>query len=586
MTRLWNDPAEFAEEMADGFALAHSRYVRRVFGGVIRSTRAQEPTVSLVIGRGAGHYPAFGGLVGPGIAHGAAMGTGFASPSTSQVEMIARTVSQGEGVLLSYGNYAGDVLNFTAAQERLRADGIDCRTVVVTDDIFSADAQEKAKRRGIAGDLVVFKVAGAAAAAGYDLDGVERVAQLANERTRSMGVAFSGCILPGANAPLFTVPEGRMAIGMGIHGEPGVDEVNIPTADELAELFVERLLGEVPAGVTVYGAKVVPILNGLGSVKYEELYVVYRRVAALLVETGLEVHDPQVGEFCTSFDMAGASLTLIWLDEELKTLWDAPADTPAFRMGSTNASALIEVLVDVDEDATSDVPESSDASRVVAHSVVAALRLIRDVIAENVGELGRLDSIAGDGDHGIGMQRGSVAAVGAAEAAMESGAGAGTTLAHAADAWSNRAGGTSGALWAAMLRAVGRVWGDTAPLTRQDVADGVASASQAVRDYGKAELGDKTMVDALVPFASALNERVHRGDDLSTAWREASIVAHDAARATSDLIPLKGRARTHGRKAVGAPDPGAVSFALIVRAMQSAFDVDQPSGSANAATRL
>lgn len=566
MTRLWNDPAAFADEMVNGFVRANGRWVRAVKGGVSRSTRSDKPEVALVIGGGSGHYPTFAGLVGPGIAHGAAMGNLFASPSARQVESVVRASEQGKGVLLSYGNYAGDVLHFDAAQETARADGIDCRTVAVTDDIFSAAPDEKHKRRGIAGDLTVFKIAGAAAASGYDLDGVERVAVLANERTRSMGVAFTGCTLPGANAPLFSVPAGRMAIGLGIHGEPGIDETDIPSADGLAELFVERLLAdvEVPDGVTSHGARVVPILNGLGSVKSEELYVVFARIAELLEIAGITVVDPQVGEFCTSFDMAGVSLSLLWLNDELESLWVAPADTPAFRTGAVNNESLEYIDVSAQDDPKESIPLASDDSRRAAARVSDALSAVRDVIDENADELGRLDAIAGDGDHGIGMKRGSIAASAAAVAALGQRAGAQTVLTHAGDAWSNRAGGTSGALWGVILRAFGDTLGDTKAVSSASVATAVSAAKKAVMDYGKAAVGDKTMVDALVPFADTLAERVSAGDSFSAAVGTASAVAAVAANQTKDLMPRMGRARAHGEKALGVPDPGAVSFALIV----------------------
>src|SRR5690606_20654243 len=200
-------------------------------------------------------------------------------------------------------------------------------------DISSAPASEKHKRRGVAGDLVVFKVAGAAAEAGLDLDAVEAAALHANDRTRTLGVGFGGCTLPGAAEPLFTVPEGRMAIGLGIHGEPGIEEIDMPSAADLGRIFIEKLLDEIPDGVRLPGARVVPILNGLGTVKYEELFVVYRTVHALLEQAGAVVVAPEVGEFCTSFDMAGASLTLLWLDDDLERLWLAPCDTPAYRKG-------------------------------------------------------------------------------------------------------------------------------------------------------------------------------------------------------------------------------------------------------------
>lgn len=405
MTRLYNDPDNFAADSAAGFVAASARWVRPVAGGVVRSTRGAQPTVSVVIGGGSGHYPAFAGLVGPGIAHGAVMGNIFASPSAHQVQAVATAAHEGRGVLLSYGNYAGDVLHFGQAQERLRRAGIDCRTVTVTDDISSAPPEERDKRRGIAGDLVVFKIAGAAAEEGFGLDDIERLAVLANDRTRSLGIALGGCTLPGADQPLFTVPEGRMAVGLGIHGEPGIDETAVPTADGLAELFVFSLLAEVPEGIDPSAARVVPILNGLGGVKYEELYVVYGRVSRLLTEAGITIVSPEVGEFCTSFDMVGASLTLLWLNDELEALWLAACDTSAFRRGTVAERTPTTAHDLVVEDAV--VPPASTASQESAAKIVAALEAVAEMLDEAAEELGRIDRIAGDGDHGIGMQRGA-----------------------------------------------------------------------------------------------------------------------------------------------------------------------------------
>ncbi|WP_353710372.1 dihydroxyacetone kinase family protein [Arthrobacter sp. K5] len=570
MTRLFNEPAAFADEMIEGFVASHGRWVRRVSGGVARSTKSTPDTVALVIGGGSGHYPAFAGLVGQGLAHGAAMGNLFASPSAQQVYSVAKVANNGAGVLLGYGNYAGDVLHFTQAQERLRREGIDCRSIAVTDDVSSAPLDERQKRRGIAGDLTVFKVAAAAAEAGYSMDRTVEIAERANDRTRSFGVAFTGCTLPGAENPLFTVPEGRMAVGMGIHGEPGIDETGVPTADELAELLVGKLLTEVPEGLQARGARVVPILNGLGSVKYEELFVVYRRVAQLLAEAGLEAVDPQVGELVTSFDMAGTSLTLFWLDEELETLWNAPADAPAFRRGAVTAAALDADDADL-ADPVAAIPDATDESRAAAVRVLAALGAAKDVIDANVEELGRIDAIAGDGDHGIGMERGVRAAVEAATGAVERGAGAATTLHLAADAWADRAGGTSGALWGMALRAVGDAVGDSTTPDAGAVATGVAGAAAAIMGFGKAKVGDKTLVDVLVPFRDALSAAVGSGQSLTDAWGAAATVAQQAAEETANLLPLMGRARPHAEKSLGTPDAGAVSMALIVRAIHNTF---------------
>ncbi|MFS0713921.1 dihydroxyacetone kinase family protein [Microbacterium sp. 2P01SA-2] len=567
MTRLWNDPADFADEMIEGFVAANARYVRRVSGGVVRTAPAPEGRVAVVVGGGSGHYPAFGGLVGSGLADGAAMGNLFASPSTQQIHSVARAAHSGGGVLFSYGNYAGDVLNFDAAQERLRREGIACESVAVTDDIASAAADEAHRRRGIAGDLTVFRSAAGAASAGYDLADVARVARLANDRTRSFGVAFSGCTLPGASAPLFSVPERRMAIGLGIHGEPGIDEAEVPTADGLAELLVSRLLAERPDGAD---GRVVPILNGLGSLKHEEMFVVYRRIARLLAETGLEVIDPHVGEYCTSFDMAGTSLTLFWLDDELAELWETPVDTPAYRRGSVAPDASARAARPEDSgtgEADSAIVPGDSESQSVARLIVEVVDAVASTVDTHIDELGRMDAIAGDGDHGIGMQRGSHAARTAAHETAADGAGAATTLTRAADAWSDRAGGTSGALWGVILTSVASALGDTGRPDAAAVANGVAAATRGVMSYGKAELGDKTMVDALVPFSAGLSRSVAAGTTLAEAWRTAASAATTAAAATAALLPRMGRARTHGQHSVGTPDPGAHSLALIATAI-------------------
>ena len=564
MTRLFNDPADFADEMIDGFVAANSARVRRVTGGVIRNTRSTPGSVAVVIGGGSGHYPAFGGLVGQGLAHGAAMGNLFASPSAQQVHSVATSANQGGGIFLTYGNYAGDVLHFTHAQDRLIEEGIDCRTVVVTDDIAAAPLAEKHKRRGIAGDLTVFKIAAAASEAGYTLDEVVRVATLANEHTRSLGVAFTGCTLPGADAPLFTIPEGRMGVGIGIHGEPGIDETDVPTAAGLAELFVSRLLAELPDGIeSAEGQRVTVLLNGLGSVKYEELFVVYSTVVKLLTEAGVTIVEPEVGELCTSFDMAGASLTLFWLDDELESLWAAPADAPAFRKGSVAPTEALDDSSIVDIATVAIVPGSAE-SQTAAATARAAIDAIAAVIDENAAELGRIDAVAGDGDHGIGMQRGSHAAAAAAAEALEAGAGAQTLLTRAGDAWADRAGGTSGALWGAALAALGAALGDQDAPTAASVAEGVTGAKTAILKFG-AVVGDKTMVDALVPFADTLSARVADGSPLVVAWQDAADATSAAAAATADLLPKMGRARPHAEKSLGTPDAGAHSLALIVQ---------------------
>ncbi|MHC2595205.1 dihydroxyacetone kinase family protein [Pantoea sp. X85] len=564
MTYLFNQPSAFAAELIEGFVAANADKVRQVTGGVVRSTRSQPNTVAVIVGGGSGHYPAFAGLVGQGLAHGAAMGNLFASPSAQQIYNVARAAHNGAGVLLMFGNYAGDVLHFGQACERLRAEGIACEVLAVTDDISSAGKDELEKRRGVAGDLCVFKAACAAAEAGHDLSQVLQLAQHANQRTRTFGVAFSGCSLPGASHPLFEVEKGRMALGLGIHGEPGIKETDMPSADELAEIFVERLLNELPADIPqAEGQRVAVILNGLGSVKYEELFVVYRRVAQLLEAANLQVVEPDVGEFVTSFNMAGASLTLMWLDDQLETLWRAPTNTPAYRKGSVLVAEPLSAAERI-ESTEEALPAATAESQESAKRVLQLLESVAEMLQRNAERLGDIDAVAGDGDHGIGMERGVLGAVEKAREVAARGAGAGSLLCRAADAWADKAGGTSGALWGVALTALGTALGDRQTPDAQRVATGVREAKEGIMHFGKARVGDKTMVDVLVPFSDSLNEAVAAGASLTDAWLKAAQVADKAAQDTAQLVPKMGRARPLAEKSVGTPDAGAISLALIV----------------------
>lgn len=565
MTYLLNSPSDFAAEAVRGLVAAHPDLLVAVPGGVARTTQTPPGQPALVIGGGSGHYPAFAGWIGPGMGHGAPCGKIFSSPSASEVYSVARNAENGGGVIMGFGNYAGDVLHFGLAAEKLRHEGIDVRIITVSDDIASNSADNHRDRRGVAGDLPVFKIAGAAIEAGANLDEAERVAWKANDATRSIGVAFDGCTLPGADEPLFHVEKGQMGVGLGIHGEPGIRDNPLGSAAEIADLLVDELFTEEPArGENGYDGRVAVILNGLGTVKYEELFVVYGRVAERLAEKDLTVVRPEVGEFVTSLDMAGLSLTVVFLDDELEKLWLAPVETPAYRRGA---------MPDVDraprsgiwDAAETEIPESSEDSRACAQRITAVLETFEAVCAENESELGRLDAVAGDGDHGQGMAFGSRGAAQAARTAVERGAGARTTLLVAGQAWADAAGGTSGALWGAALTSAGGTFSDTDGSSDQDVVDALAAGVDAILRLGGAKPGDKTMVDAAVPFRDALAEQFDA--DAGPAIVAAARVAREAADKTADITARLGRARVLGEKSKGTPDPGALSFSMLMHAL-------------------
>jgi dihydroxyacetone kinase len=567
MTRIYNDPSAFKEEVMEGVVTAYPRYVERVprAAGFVRRGGTRDGKVSLVIGGGSGHYPSYSGVTGYGFADGCVLGDVFTSPSTEQVYRIARAADGGAGVLLSFGNYAGDRLNFGAARERLLSEGIDTRIVYVTDDVASAPSDEADKRRGIAGTFTVYKIGGAAAERGADLDTVERVMRAANAATFSFGVAFAGCTLPGSREPLFRVAPGQTEFGLGIHGEPGIRTEPSMPARELAGALVSSVLEERPVGTS---GRAAVLLNGLGATKYEELFVLYGHAARLLSEAGVEPVLPEVGELVTSLDMAGCSLSITWLDEELEEYWTAPTDTPAFRRGSvpvepvTNARRRVADAAETAAEATA-ASELSVAAAAVARRCVAAMA---DVVVANQERLGQIDAVAGDGDHGLGMSRGLLAARDIADT-TDARAGVGTLLQRVGAEFGDKAGGTSGVLWGILLSAAGSCLGDSEPVDAQRVAVAARQGADALQRAGGAQLGDKTMLDALLPFVGDLEGQLAAGTSLAPAWEAAAATATTAADATAALKPRMGRARPLAERSIGTPDAGAISMALILTAV-------------------
>jgi dihydroxyacetone kinase len=324
--KLLNDPFDAVDEMVDGFVAAHGDVVRLAAPRVVARREPASSKVGLVIGGGSGHEPAFLGYVGEGLADAAPVGNVFAAPGADVCLDAIRAASSGRGVLLGYGNYAGDVLNFDLAAELAAAEGIETRTIRVTDDVASAPFGERARRRGIAGGVFVFKVAGAAAARGDDLAGVERLAGRADAACSSIGVALSPCEVPGAGRPTFELGATEIEIGMGIHGEPGIERGVLTTADEVAERMVAAILGDWRAA-GLEGGDIALLVNGLGATPYLDLYVMYRAARRLLGGAGCRVVRSLVGEYVTSLEMAGLSFSVLRLDDELLPLLDAPART-------------------------------------------------------------------------------------------------------------------------------------------------------------------------------------------------------------------------------------------------------------------
>ncbi|MEP7457278.1 dihydroxyacetone kinase subunit DhaK [Phyllobacterium sp. SB3] len=328
MKKFLNDPVDFVEEMLDGIYRAHPQltYVADDMHCMV-TAKPKSGKVGLATGGGSGHLPLFLGYVGEGMLDGAAVGGVFQSPSAQQVYEVTKHIDQGAGVVYIYGNYTGDIINFDMAAELADLDGIKVTQVVGNDDIASSIVGEEHKRRGVAGIFFVFKAAGAAAAEGFSLDEVTRIADKARLRTRTIGVALSSCVVPEIGHATFSIGPDEMEIGMGIHGEPGISRKKLAPADSVIDEMMERVFAEQSFSDK---DEVAVLVNGLGGTPKEELYILFRRVSQLLGERGVTAKHVWIGEFATAMEMAGASISILHLDEELDRLVGAPANTPFF----------------------------------------------------------------------------------------------------------------------------------------------------------------------------------------------------------------------------------------------------------------
>jgi dihydroxyacetone kinase-like protein len=323
--KILNDPFSYAEETLKGLTRAYPQYYRLAEGTTRVIVRADGPIkgkVGIVSGGGSGHLPIFTGYVGPGFLDAVACGDVFASPSADEMATAMRAANGGAGVLRLYGNYGGDVMNFDMAGEMVEFDDISSTTVLLADDVASAPLGEREKRRGVAGMVLTFKIAGAAADAGLDLDEVTRVAQKAADGCRTMGVALSSCTVPQAGKPTFSIADDEMEVGMGIHGEPGVKREKLRTANEIADALLDPILSDL---TLPRGERVTVLVNSLGATPVEELFILFDRIADRLEDAGVKIAHPLVGRYATSMEMAGASLTVLPLDAELEKYLTAPA---------------------------------------------------------------------------------------------------------------------------------------------------------------------------------------------------------------------------------------------------------------------
>lgn len=581
MRKIINHADNVVKEMLEGYVGAYSRYYRKhpdVNGVILKQRRKGK--VALVIGGGSGHEPMFSGFVGKGLADAAACGNIFASPDPNTVYETAKAVEEGQGVLFVYGCYAGDNLNFDMGEEMLQEEGIQTAHVRVWDDVASAPRDRIEDRRGIAGDVFVVKIAGAACDAGLNLTEATRVTEKARDNTKTIGVATASAQLPGVEKPIFELGENEIEYGMGLHGERGVLRTQWQSADVLAE----KMYGEIKKDTDLKaGDEVCVLVNGLGSTTITELAIVYRKVKELLNQDGIRVHDADLNNYCTSQEMGGFSITLFQLDEELKQYYGMPCYSPYYAKGELTGSSYETEPEEYGGEQSSDAPKSEELDdEVVSEPCVSRkgkgvltelsaedaremLLYIADKIRSKKSYLTEIDSAIGDGDHGIGMAGGMRKAKEKLQQ-MEGEQNAYAVFGAAGKAMLMSMGGASGVIFGSLYLAGAKEMEAKAVLTAEDLARMERKSLSAIKERGKAEVGDKTMVDALEPAVAAMEENCGKG--LLEMLKAAEEAARQGMEETKKYTAKFGRAKSLMERAIGYQDAGATSVWLIFQGMR------------------
>ena len=560
MKKLVNNPRHVVREMLEGLAdinpglalLADEDVVVRA-----SLTEASRRPVAVLSGGGSGHEPAHAGYVGEGMLTAAVAGDVFTSPSVDAVLCAVRAAAGPRGALLIVKNYTGDRLNFGLAAELATSEGIPTRIVVVADDAALRDTVEPARRRGIAGTVLVHKIAGAAAAAGLDLDAVVAEASAAAKALATMGVALGACTVPAAGKPGFSLGDGEMELGLGIHGEQGVRRAAIEPADKIVDGILEVLIADRALGA---GARVALLVNGLGGTPPMELAIVARRALQGLRARAIKVERAWCGNFMTALEMPGVSLSLLALDDRRLGWLDAPTNAPAWP--GSGAIAERRIIPPTKSVAAPSIDEATPAPEI--EKVILAIAI---AFENEEAALTDLDSRAGDGDLGISMVRGAAAIRALPRASL---AHPSAALKAIGDAVRRAVAGSSGPFYAVgLLRAAREL--DLPSPGAADWARAVSAATASVSELGGAKVGDRTMLDALFPAAEAFAAGVEAGLPAKDAWAKAVAAAEQGTAATAAMRPRLGRAAYLGDRALGAPDAGASAVVVWMRAIAGAL---------------
>lgn len=590
MKKIINNPQNVVMEMCNGLVLAHPELELIPKYKIIKKKKQNKEKVTLISGGGSGHEPAHAGFVGKGLLDAAVCGDVFASPSQIQVYQAIRETAGDKGTLLIIKNYSGDMMNFKNAAYLAQEDGIPVDYIKVDDDIAVTDSLYTVGKRGVAGTVFVHKIAGAAAEKGMNLAQVKRLAEKTVSNVKSIGFAFTSCTVPAKGTPTFVLGDDEMEYGVGIHGEPGIRREKLLTADELAKKMTDALLKELQPD---QGQEIAILVNGFGGTPAQELYLLNHSVNKELAKHPVVVSRTLVGSYMTSIDMAGASLSILKLDPELKDLLTAPCCAPVFTITDWQASIPYTSVEDTSKtDLNASYTIQTNADCAVIHNncisldnIIYMVDCMSESVIRNEVPFCELDSHAGDGDFGMSIAKGFRRLK---EEWNEIMAHHTDTIGDFLDACSlvimEHCGGASGPIWGSAFRAAGKYTRAKKELSISEFAQMLQASIKGIqatgeRSFGRgAEIGDKTLIDAFIPCANTWSLCAKAGEDVLTTLIRAARAAEDGARATEKIVARMGRAGTVGERSLGYPDAGAYGLGVIFRDVAEAMKVPEETG--------
>ena len=579
MKKIINKPETVVMEMCNGIAMAHPELEFLKKYKVIKKKNINKNKVSLISGGGSGHEPAHAGFVGKGMLDAAVCGDVFASPSQIQIYNAIKETASNKGTLLIIKNYSGDIMNFRNAAHLAIEDGLIVDYIKVDDDIAVEDSLYTVGRRGVAGTVLVHKIAGAAAELGMSLHEVKEVAQKAANNVRSLGFALTSCTVPAKGTPTFQLEEDEIEFGVGIHGEPGVRREKTSSADELAKKMVNDILADMKIEDS-NEEEIALMINGFGGTPLQELYLLNNSVIRELAKRNIKICTAFVGNYMTSIDMAGASVSIMKLDNELKHLLSQVSEAPGFKVSGAFVPVEYTDIYE-DENNTDDsnicfeVQTNKDFAniedyRFTLENMIYVVDKMSEIIIKNEVPFCELDSYAGDGDFGMSVAKGfkQLKREWANILSIED-LTIGKFLNECSMVIMEYCGGASGPIWGSAFRAAGRYVGDKDELTVLNFANMMDAAVNGVqatgeRSFGRgAGVGDKTLIDALVPCANSWELSVKENDTFKEAFEKAARKAVEGAESTKEIVARMGRAGTVGERSLGYPDAGAHALGVI-----------------------